>query len=66
MTAGEGRARPRARVLNDESLADHRMQPPEPAPEELIVRATHVEAPSRDWREDEPVEEAQAPDAALG
>jgi DNA segregation ATPase FtsK/SpoIIIE, S-DNA-T family len=25
--------------------------PPEPAPEELIVRATHVEAPSRDWRE---------------
>ena len=25
-----------------------RMSPPEPAPEELIVRATHVEAPSRD------------------
>jgi S-DNA-T family DNA segregation ATPase FtsK/SpoIIIE len=24
---------------------------PEPAPEELIVRATHVEAPSRDWRD---------------
>ena len=24
---------------------------PEPAPEELVVRATHVEAPSRDWRD---------------
>jgi S-DNA-T family DNA segregation ATPase FtsK/SpoIIIE len=32
-----------------------RVSPPEPGPEELIVRATHVEAPSRDWREeDEP------------
>jgi DNA segregation ATPase FtsK/SpoIIIE, S-DNA-T family len=28
------------------------LEPPEPEPEELIVRATHVEAPSRDWRED--------------
>jgi DNA segregation ATPase FtsK/SpoIIIE, S-DNA-T family len=27
---------------------DRSMQPPEPAPEELIVRATHVEAPSVD------------------
>jgi len=37
------------------------LQPPEPAPEELIVRATHVEAPSLDeppaaW-ESEPVED---------
>jgi DNA segregation ATPase FtsK/SpoIIIE, S-DNA-T family len=30
------------------------IDPPDPAPEDLIVRATHVEAPSRDWREDEP------------
>jgi DNA segregation ATPase FtsK/SpoIIIE, S-DNA-T family len=29
-------------------LAEHSLQPPEPAPEELIVRATHVEAPSVD------------------
>jgi DNA segregation ATPase FtsK/SpoIIIE, S-DNA-T family len=28
--------------------AAHPLQPPEPAPEELIVRATHVEAPSVD------------------
>jgi DNA segregation ATPase FtsK/SpoIIIE, S-DNA-T family len=27
---------------------EHSLQPPEPAPEELIVRATHVEAPSVD------------------
>jgi DNA segregation ATPase FtsK/SpoIIIE, S-DNA-T family len=27
------------------------IDPPDPAPEELIVRSTHVEAPSRDWRE---------------
>ncbi len=40
------------------------LQPPEPAPEELIVRATHVEAPSLDeppaWESDpvrDPVEE---------
>jgi S-DNA-T family DNA segregation ATPase FtsK/SpoIIIE len=29
------------------------LSPPEPDAERLIVRATHVEAPSRDWREDE-------------
>jgi DNA segregation ATPase FtsK/SpoIIIE, S-DNA-T family len=61
----EGRARPPARVMDDELLAQRHMQPPEPSPEELIVRATHVEAPSRDWREEEPAEEAQTPDAAL-
>jgi S-DNA-T family DNA segregation ATPase FtsK/SpoIIIE len=37
------RARARAADGEDESL-----QPPEPAPDELIVRATHVEAPSVD------------------
>jgi S-DNA-T family DNA segregation ATPase FtsK/SpoIIIE len=60
----QSRARPRARVLDDELLADRHMQPPEPSPEELIVRATHVEAPSRDWRDEEPAEEA-APGVAL-
>ena len=28
---------------------DGSLHPPEPEPEELVVRATHVEAPSRDW-----------------
>ncbi len=37
------------RVQADSSeSAEHSLQPPEPAPEELIVRATHVEAPSVD------------------
>ncbi len=34
--------------------------PPDPGPEELIVRATHVEAPSRDWRDDAPFVEDEA------
>ncbi len=33
---------------DSEKSAEHSLQPPEPAPEELIVRATHVEAPSVD------------------
>jgi S-DNA-T family DNA segregation ATPase FtsK/SpoIIIE len=37
----------RAQTDSDKS-AEHSLQPPEPAPEELIVRATHVEAPSVD------------------
>ncbi|MFZ1925011.1 MAG: DNA translocase FtsK [Solirubrobacteraceae bacterium] len=37
------------RVQADSSeSAEHSLQPPEPGPEELIVRATHVEAPSVD------------------
>ena len=28
--------------------------PPEPDPRELVVRATHVEAPSRDWMDEPP------------
>ena len=35
----------------EEELAP--VSPPEPVHEQLIVRATHVEAPSRDWREQE-------------
>jgi DNA segregation ATPase FtsK/SpoIIIE, S-DNA-T family len=55
---GGTRARPPARGL-DEDVAD-RMQPPEPAPDQLIVRATHVEAPPLDWRDEDPADE-QAP-----
>jgi S-DNA-T family DNA segregation ATPase FtsK/SpoIIIE len=29
------------------------VRPPDPAPAELVVRATHVEAPSQDWMDDE-------------
>ncbi|MGO9489653.1 MAG: DNA translocase FtsK [Solirubrobacteraceae bacterium] len=35
------------------------IHPPEPRSEELIVRATHVEAPSRDWMPDEAEEREQ-------
>ena len=59
----ESRPRPRARRIDDDAPLDL-MQPPEPEPEELIVRATHVEAPSRDWREDEPAAEESQPVAA--
>jgi S-DNA-T family DNA segregation ATPase FtsK/SpoIIIE len=47
--------------LDEEGLAlSGHVSPPEPGPEELIVRATHVEAPSRDWREeDEPAPAAE-------
>jgi DNA segregation ATPase FtsK/SpoIIIE, S-DNA-T family len=36
------------------------LEPPEPSPEELIVRATHVEAPARDWRIEQPAPEVEA------
>ncbi|HTA96166.1 MAG TPA: DNA translocase FtsK [Solirubrobacteraceae bacterium] len=45
-SAGDEHAK-RAQTDSRES-AEHPLQPPEPAPEELIVRATHVEAPSVD------------------
>jgi S-DNA-T family DNA segregation ATPase FtsK/SpoIIIE len=32
--------------------AEREMGPPEPAPAELVVRATHVEAPSQDWMDE--------------
>jgi DNA segregation ATPase FtsK/SpoIIIE, S-DNA-T family len=45
-SAGDERSqRARAGLPNSE---DHSLKPPEPAPDELIVRATHVEAPSVD------------------
>jgi S-DNA-T family DNA segregation ATPase FtsK/SpoIIIE len=36
------------------------MRPPEPSSAELVVRATHVEAPSQDWRMDEEIEPPDA------
>src|SRR4051812_10621478 len=44
--------------------AEGPFQPPEPEPAELVVRATHVEAPSRDWL-DEPSGEQEI-EAARG
>jgi S-DNA-T family DNA segregation ATPase FtsK/SpoIIIE len=35
-------------------VEDNDMQPPEPDSQELIVRATHVEAPPLDWMNEEP------------
>ena len=43
---------PRRELLRD--LPGEELTPPEPDPRELIVRSTHVEAPSRDWLEQEP------------
>src|SRR6185312_10403686 len=47
---------PRRELLRD--LDEEPLLPPEPDPHELVVRATHVEAPSRDWI-DEPPEQAE-------
>ncbi len=42
--------RPPASPESSPSAPPRVLGPPEPAPEELIVRATHVEAPPPDWR----------------
>ncbi len=54
--AQPSRAMPEAArvVLEDEQVGGV-PYPPDPDPRQLIVRATHVEAPSRDWSEDPPV-----------
>ncbi|HEY0515799.1 MAG TPA: DNA translocase FtsK [Solirubrobacteraceae bacterium] len=38
-----------ARVVLEDEMVAGRLDPPDPDPHELVVRATHVEAPSRDW-----------------
>jgi DNA segregation ATPase FtsK/SpoIIIE, S-DNA-T family len=48
-SAGHG---PRTEAVDD-GLGSPPLMPPEPTPRELTVRATHVEAPSHDWREDD-------------
>jgi len=45
--AARGRASSTAAIDDDPQSSP--LMPPEPAPRELIVRATHVEAPSHDW-----------------
>ena len=51
----------------DDADGEEPMLVPEPAPEELIVRATHVEAPSHDWRDEtEPEDDATDPRSATG
>ncbi len=64
--AGErGPRRGRRALEPDDDQAEREpapLTPPEPAARELIVRATHVEAPSRDWAEDEPYDHEAAAD----
>jgi S-DNA-T family DNA segregation ATPase FtsK/SpoIIIE len=49
-----GRSLPEAARVLLEDDSPPSLQPPEPDSRELIVRATHVEAPSRDWMHEEP------------
>jgi S-DNA-T family DNA segregation ATPase FtsK/SpoIIIE len=48
-----GRARASGIAAIEDELDASPLAPPEPTPRELIVRATHVEAPSHDWRDDD-------------
>ncbi len=49
---GDRRHRPAGATPARASVSEP-LSPPEPTPEQLIVRATHVEAPPRDWREED-------------
>jgi len=61
---GRGARRAREWPAEDEP-ADSPLRPPEPEPEELVVRATHVEAPSHIWA-DEDDDEAIVGDRPAG
>jgi len=50
--------------LDEQAGAPRPMRPPEPAAAELVVRSTHVEAPSPDWA-DEEQSPTDAPEAQL-
>ncbi len=63
--SGRGARRARDWDPQQDELADSPLRPPEPEPEELIVRATHVEAPSHIWA-DEDDDEAIAGDRRAG
>ncbi|HEX5853714.1 MAG TPA: DNA translocase FtsK [Solirubrobacteraceae bacterium] len=68
-TEARGSSRARRASADDafERGGEDPLMVPEPAPEELIVRATHVEAPSRDWRDQEdPADGAEEEIAAAG
>jgi S-DNA-T family DNA segregation ATPase FtsK/SpoIIIE len=58
--------RPADAAMDGDPVGEHPMRPPEPAPEELIVRATHVEAPSRDWRDEQDSTDEERGAAAAG
>jgi DNA segregation ATPase FtsK/SpoIIIE, S-DNA-T family len=66
--APPGRA-PRQDIVDVDAGAEsqHELIPPEPNARELIVRATHVEAPSHDWDDvpEAPVEESPESSAEL-
>jgi S-DNA-T family DNA segregation ATPase FtsK/SpoIIIE len=64
--ASPGRAR-RQDIAGVDAESLHGLIPPEPNARELIVRATHVEAPSHDWGDEQeaPVEESPEPSAEL-
>jgi DNA segregation ATPase FtsK/SpoIIIE, S-DNA-T family len=62
--AGARTRRRSVEAAEDELEAAPPLAPPEPSARELVVRATHVEAPSRDWaEEDDDEEESPAGDA---
>ncbi|HWJ51679.1 MAG TPA: hypothetical protein VNR42_11690, partial [Solirubrobacteraceae bacterium] len=57
----------RSRAGTFDTDGEGQMLVPEPAPDELIVRATHVEAPSHDWRDEtEAEDDATDPRASAG
>jgi DNA segregation ATPase FtsK/SpoIIIE, S-DNA-T family len=64
--AGTRPATAAAQALRGGGLEMLPAAPPEPAPDELIVRATHVEAPSRTWSEEEDDAEAIGDDRGQG
>ncbi len=51
-TPRAARTRAPAQESLDDELASLSLTPPEPDPRELIVRATHVEAPPHDWADE--------------
>ena len=61
--AARGRAHSAAAIAAE--MEDSPLLPPEPEPRELIVRATHVEAPSHDWRDEQEPESAPEPEEEL-
>ncbi|HEX3509881.1 MAG TPA: DNA translocase FtsK [Solirubrobacteraceae bacterium] len=50
------------RRREEPALADDVLSPPEPEPQKIVVRATHVEAPSRDWEEEPEPQERPEPE----
>jgi DNA segregation ATPase FtsK/SpoIIIE, S-DNA-T family len=56
------RRAPAALASDEDELETSPLLPPEPEPRELIVRATHVEAPSHDWREEDELAAENAPE----